>query len=94
LNFRSVTGRQSVTQAYYQARVDGEWRPPRQYANGSARNLTYWQASSVGTEGGFRSVLAGKELGTEQKHDLYRGTRRMPRGLTSGLNPTLCETND
>ncbi|WP_049890457.1 hypothetical protein [Halogeometricum borinquense] len=27
------------------------------------------------------------------KLQFYRGTRRMPRGLTSGLNPTLRETN-
>jgi hypothetical protein len=38
----------------------------------------------------FLPKTASKHFALRQ---FYRGTRRMPRGLTSGLNPTLRETN-
>lgn len=86
LSFRSVTDDQPVAQAYYRPRINGEWQQARQYANGSAHNLTYWQASSVGTTNGFVSVLAGKELGTAQKHDLYGFQTQFRPDLTASVS--------
>jgi PKD repeat protein len=71
LNARAFTGNSSVAQVSYAARVDGEWLPAETYANGSAQNLTYWQGASAPARDGFVSVFAGKDLGTDQKYDIY-----------------------
>jgi PKD repeat protein len=71
LNARAFAPNSSVTRVSYAARVDGEWLPARPYADGSAQNLTYWQGASAPADGGFLSVFAGKDLGTDQKYDLY-----------------------
>ncbi|WP_197409811.1 CARDB domain-containing protein, partial [Haloferax profundi] len=56
---------------FYTARVNDSWLQSRTYADGSAQNLTFWQGDSVATDTGFVSVFAGKDLGSEQAHDLY-----------------------
>jgi PKD repeat protein len=71
LNFRAARPDSSVAEAYYRPRVDGIWQSSRRYASGADANLTYWQATTAGTESGFTSVVAGKELDTAQKDDLF-----------------------
>lgn len=71
VSFRSHTPGSNVARVFYKARVDGEWLTSHKYADGTAANLTFWQGDSVSSETGFISVFAGKELGTDQQHDLY-----------------------
>jgi hypothetical protein len=71
LNVRAFAPNSSVAQVSYAARVDGKWLPAETYADGSAQNLTYWQGTSAPAREGFVSVFAGKELGTDQRYDLY-----------------------
>jgi PKD repeat protein len=71
LTFRAHAAGSEVARTYYKPRVDGEWLSAQRYADGGPANVTYWQESTAPTEEGFVSVLAGKDLNTDQKHDLF-----------------------
>jgi hypothetical protein len=93
LNVRGFGANSTVSQVSYVARVAGEWLPPQTYANGSAQNLTYWQGASAPARNGFVSVFAGKDLGTEQKYDLYTFDQEFRPDLTIVANTSMDRSN-
>ncbi|WP_135855385.1 NosD domain-containing protein [Halorussus salinus] len=91
VNFRAYPDASDVAAAFYKPRIDGEWLPARKYADGSARNLTFWQGSAAPTENGFVSVFAGQDLTSDQQADVYAFEHRFRPDLT--LNASLDAEN-
>ncbi len=83
----------------YTLRRGGEWGPSRALTD-NASNLTYWQASTAVGDDEFVAAFAGKQLGTDQNHDLFSARHRFrpdlaldaeavrPGGAPNGTNET------
>ncbi|MGB9956439.1 CARDB domain-containing protein [Haloferax prahovense] len=87
VSIRAHTESASVARQFYKVRANGHWLPARLYADGSNKNLTFWQGDSVSTADGFVSVFAGKELLTDQKQDLYVFRQQFRPDLTVTATP-------
>ncbi|WP_435065509.1 CARDB domain-containing protein [Halobaculum sp. EA56] len=88
---RAHAGTAGPARVFYTARVDGEWLPVRTYANGTASNLTFWQGDSVPVDGGFLSAFAGKDLRSDQRHDIYVFEQRFQPDIA--VNATVADAN-
>ncbi|MFC4824428.1 CARDB domain-containing protein [Halorussus aquaticus] len=88
VDFRAYPAASDVAAAYYKPRIGGQWLPARKYADGSHRNLTFWQGDAAPSGDGFVSVFAGQDLTSDQQPDVYAFKHRFHPDLTVNASVT------
>ncbi|WP_375335537.1 DUF1565 domain-containing protein [Halorussus sp. MSC15.2] len=91
VDFRAYPAASDVAAAYYKPRIGGRWLPARKYADGSHRNLTFWQGDAAPSSDGFVSVFAGQDLTSDQQPDVYAFKHRFHPDLT--VNASVAAEN-